>query len=86
VHALGAHGPAAILWEPREAEIAEHAPAIELMHALTGERSATAVRAGGVRLGEGADAAAHEHGGEIGHGKGFEFRSRNPAMPKKARY
>jgi hypothetical protein len=86
VHALGAHGPAAILWEPREAEIAEHAPAIELMHALTGERSATAVRAGGVRLGEGADAAAHKHGGKIRHRKVFGSGPRNPAMPKKARY
>jgi hypothetical protein len=85
VNALGAHGPAAIFREAGEAEIAEHAPAVELVHALTGERSATAIRAGGVRLGEGADAAADEHGGEVGHGNGFEFGRRNPAMPKKAR-
>jgi hypothetical protein len=85
VHALGAHGPAAILWEAGEAEVAEHAPAVELMHALTSKRSAPTIRAGGVRLNEGADAAADEHGGEVGHGNGFEFGRRNPAMPKKAR-
>ena len=71
VHALGAHRAAPVLGQAREAEVAEHAPAVELVHALAGERSATAVGARGVGLGERADAAAHEHGGEVGHGTLF---------------
>ena len=53
VDALAAHGTAAILGEAREAELAQHAAAVELVHALAGERSATAVGARGVRGGRG---------------------------------
>jgi hypothetical protein len=55
------------------------------VHALAGKRGPAALAAGGIRVGEGADAAAHEHGGEIRHGKVFEFRRRSPASLKKAR-
>src|SRR5215203_7365216 len=82
VHALGAHGPPPVLGQSAEAQVAEHAPAVELMHAFAGKRSSPALGAGCVRPGERADAAAHEHGGEIGHGKGFGFRQRTPAIGK----
>jgi hypothetical protein len=81
VHALGAHGPAAIFWEAGEAEVAEHAPAVELVHALTGEWGAAAVGARAVGLGEGSDAAAHEHCGKVGHGSLFGRRRKIPLDP-----
>src|SRR5215210_2135689 len=64
VHPLASHRAPAVLGEPREAELAEHTAPVQLVHALTGERRAAAVGAGRIRVGEGSDAAADEHGGE----------------------
>jgi hypothetical protein len=45
VHALGAHGSAALLWEGAEAELAEHPAGVELVQSLARQRSATALAA-----------------------------------------
>src|SRR5215210_4693609 len=47
MHALGAHREAALLRQPREAEVAERATAVELVQAFACERRATAFAAGG---------------------------------------
>jgi hypothetical protein len=81
VHALAADRTPAVLWELSEAELAEHAPAVELVHALAGEWSAAAVAAGCVGVSQGANAAAHEHGGKIGHGNLFAGSPKIPLAP-----
>jgi hypothetical protein len=81
VHALAANRTPAVLGELGEAELAENAPAVELVHSLAGERSAAAVGAGCVGVSEGANAAAHEHGGEIGHGNLFAGAPKTPLTP-----
>ena len=81
VHALGPDRAPALVGQVREAEIAEQAPAIELMDALAREGRAAAVGARRVRLGEGADAAADEHCGKFGHRKVFGAGPRNPLDP-----
>jgi hypothetical protein len=79
MHPLAAHRTPPVLWEASEAEVAEHTPAVELVHALAGERSATAVAARGVRLRKRSDAAAHEHGGKVGHGNLFAYAPESPS-------
>ena len=60
VYALGADGDAAVVRENREAEVAERAPSVELVHPLAREGSAPAGAAGGAAGRQCADAAADE--------------------------
>jgi hypothetical protein len=75
VHALRSHGESALVRERREAEVTQGATGVDLVHALPGERDSPAVAAAGDAWRKGPEASAHEHAGEVGHGKRIRGRS-----------